>query len=144
MYTTAKNVFHGSLLSSMDYLYILNRFEIPSIPAGQELQQVLKVDATKGALISIKAQSLSTNYDLYLAPFEVVDLESIMVIYSSKSVNKVVNETGLSNFWSKYNNLDIQRGDIQSGEQTLFVTIKNNDSIATGLTYIEIVHQVFQ
>ena len=140
---TGTNVFHSSLMGTMDILYIVNRFKLDPIAGGATEQIELKLSATKGALASVKCQCQSANYDLYLYPHPNVDIESIMVTYAKLGINKVSIAEGLQAFWAKYSQYELQAGSKVNFDQTIYAYI-NNKGANTGDIYLELTYQVLQ
>jgi hypothetical protein len=140
-----QQLFHTSLLGSMNVLYLINRYELEPLAAGESSISELPVSATKGALISVRAQSESPDYEIYIYPYAECKKENMDVIYNKVAINKVLIDTGLDLIWSKYSMPKMQHEThLADIDQKLYIEVVNKSGVATGDLIIEIAYQQFQ
>jgi len=140
----ATSVFSSSLLGYQNYNYIFNRFKLDSVAANSSEIFTLNLTTIKGSLTTVKIECESTNYDLFILPFETAKENSIMNIYAKKQIDKLSIDENLLAFWTKYAMFDIQRQESINVEKTLYAKIFNNSAVPTGEIFLEVVYLVYQ
>jgi hypothetical protein len=137
-----KKVFHSNMSSPMCTTYILNRFLLNPIAAGASAIIEIPVQLTKGRIADVKCQCESTNYDLYIYPWPVVDKQSIMVTYKSLAINKLLMDFSVERLWTKYSGPEIQHSThIADIDKSLYLEVINHGPLNTGDIYFELTHE---
>lgn len=139
-----KQSFHSSMLSPMCTLMINNRFVFEPIETGSSAIIEIPIACHKGAILDVKVQCKSENYDLYIYPFPIVELDSIMVTYESKGINKMMKDLGISAIWTKYSQIEVQREThLLDIDKSLYVQIDNHGANTDQIIF-ELTHQAFE
>jgi hypothetical protein len=130
----------GPMMFQVDQ-YLMTRYKLDPVAASTTQSFRLDLTSTKGVLISVKVQCLSTSYDVYIMPFENVDIDSLMTIYRKTDINKLLEDTNLSSFWAKFNPFHSQKYGELDTDKCLYFKIENKAE-DTGDIYVELIYRV--
>jgi len=125
-------------LTSTGYWEIF-RFELEPLDPGAEVIVELPVNGLKGCLTEVNIETQSKNFDLSVLAHPTAKVPSIDCLYTKAGINQVNIDAGLQKLWSR---CDYKAQNTSGLSAALFAKIKNNDTISSGETVLEIVAQL--
>ena len=125
-------------LTSTGYWEIF-RFELEPLAPGEEAIIELPVNGLKGNLTEVSLETQSKNLDLSILAHPTANVPSIDCLYTKTGINQVSQEASMQKLWAR---CDYKVQNTSGLSAALFAKVKNNDTISSGETVLEIVAQL--